>query len=151
MAKTKISDLGSSVCVDDKNEKYIPALGNGTAVPGDLVTVAPATGRVAGADVDAGAGERFAGILMESKITGTETAIVTDVPCRIVVPKSGHNYRIRCNIVAAATDEVGGGVTFSATVYKSETSAVTLAATKIGRLSNEALVGDTVCELTWTE
>ncbi len=151
MTKTKISDLGSSVCVDDQNEKYIPALGNGTGVPGDLCSIDPSNGRVIGADIDAGAGEHFQGILMESRITGTETAIVSDIPCKLVVPKSGHGYRIRINAVSGATDPVGTGVTFSSTAYKGETTDTTLLLSKIGRLSLEALVNDTVCELNWIE
>ena len=148
MAKTKISDLGSSVCVDLQNEKFVPALGNGTAVPGDLCYIDPATGRVAAADI--AANEFFGGILMESKITGTETAIVADVPCKLVVPKSGHNYRIRANVIAATDDELGLGVTFSTTAYKAQ-SGTTLILSKIGRLAASAVVDDTVCEITWIE
>lgn len=149
MAKTNLSDLGSSVLVDDQDEKFIPALGDGTfGVPGDLCFVDPANGRIAGSDV--GAKEFFQGILMESKITGTETVIVQDIPCKLVVPKSGHNYRIRC-LAAGDTDEVGSGVTFSATPGKAETTDVTLANSKVGRLALEALVGDEVCEITWIE
>lgn len=149
MAKTELSDLGSSVCVDNQNEKFVPALGNGAAVPGDLCAIDPANGRVKGAQI--GTTESFAGILMESKITGTETAIVADVPCTLVKPKAGHNYRIRCNAVAAAADEVGDGVTFSATAYKAETTDLTLILSKIGRLALEAAIGDTVIEVTWAE
>ena len=145
MAKTKLSDLGSSVCVDDQDEKYIPALGDGSAVPGDLCFIDPSNGRVKGSDV--GAQEFFQGILMESKITGTETAIVADIPCKLVVPKAGHNYRIRC-IAAGDTDEAGGGFTFSATPYKAETTDVTLDNAK-GTIAMEILVGDTIVEVTW--
>lgn len=148
MAKTKISDLGSSVCVDDQNEKLIPALGNGTAIPGDLCFIDPTNGRLKGSDIDAGAGEFFSGILMESKLTGTETAPGADVPCKLVVPKSGHNYRIRINI-ATNTDEVGGPVTFSTTVYKAETTDVTLILGFIGNIALEVLTDDTVAEITW--
>lgn len=149
MAKTKLSDLGSSVLVDDQDEKFIPALGDGTfGVPGDLCFIAPATGRIAGADV--AAAEFFQGILMESKITGTETVIVQDVPCKLVVPKSGHAYRIRI-IAAGDTDEAGTGVTFSGTAGKAETTDVTLALSKLGRLSIEVLVGDTIAEIIWIE
>jgi len=151
MAKTELKDLGSSVLVDDQDEKFVPALGNGTAIPGDLCSIDPSNGRVIAADIDAGAGEHFVGILMESKITGTETAIVADIPCKLVVPKSGHGYRVRCNIIAGATDPVGTGVTFSTTAYKAETTDTTLLLSKIGRLSLEALVNDTVCELNWIE
>ena len=148
MAKTTLGDLGSSVCVDDQDEKYIPALGDGNAVPGDLCSIIPGTGKVQGADV--AALEFFSGIMMESKITGPETAIPDGDPCKLVVPKSGHGYRIRC-IAADDTDEVGSGVTFSGTAFKAETTDVTLANSKIGRLSLEVLVGDTVCEVNWIE
>ena len=151
MAKTKLKDLGSSVCVDDQNEKYIPALGNGTAIPGDLCSIDRSNGRVRPVNINAGAGEHFGGILMESKITGTEAAPAADVPCKLVQPKGGHGYRIRCNIVAAAVDEHGGGVTFSTTNYKAETTDITLLLSKIGRLSLEAAIGDTVCEIIWIE
>lgn len=147
MAKTKLSDLGSSVCVDDQNEKYIPALGNAGGVPGDLCAIAAATGKIAGTQI--GTLESFAGILMESKITGTETAPGDGIPCKLVVPKSGHNYRIRCNVVAAAADEVGDGVTFSTTAYKAETTDITIILGFLGRLALEAAVGDTIIEVTW--
>ena len=149
MTKTKLSDLGSSVCVDLQNEKFVPALGNGSSVPGDLVYIDPANGRVAGSDKTTA--QFFTGILMESKITGTETAIVTDIPCKVVIPKSGRNYRIRCTVVAGAVDETGGGVHFDDDAGKGETTAVTLANAKLGRLSAEAAVGDTVAEITWIE
>ena len=148
MAKTELGDLGSKVCVDDQDEKTIPALGDGTSVPGDLCYIDPADGKAKGADV--AAKEFFSGIMKESKITGPETAIVAGIPCTLVVPKSGRNYRIRC-IAAGDTDEVGSGVTFSATAGKAETTDVTLALSKIGRLALEVLVGDTVCEITWIE
>ncbi|KKN22863.1 hypothetical protein LCGC14_0910930 [marine sediment metagenome] len=145
MAKTELKDLGSKVCVDDQNEKLIPALGDGSAVPGDLCYIIPGTGKVGGSDV--GAQEFFSGIMKESKITGTETAPLDGVPCTLVVPKAGHNYRIRC-IAAGDTDEVGGGFTFSATPYKAETTDVTLDNAK-GTIALEVLVGDTVVEVTW--
>ena len=146
MAKTELGDLGGKVCVDDQDEKLIPALGDGTAIPGDLCYIDPADGKAKGSDV--GQAEFFSGIMKESKITGPETAIVAGIPCTLVVPKSGHNYRIRC-IAAGDTDEVGAGVTFSGTAGKAETTDVTLALAKCGRLALEVLVGDTVCEVTW--
>ncbi|KKN18799.1 hypothetical protein LCGC14_0952030, partial [marine sediment metagenome] len=87
------------------------------------------------------------GIMKESKITGTETAPLDGIPVMLVVPKAGHNYRIRC-IAAGDTDEVGGGFTFSATPYKAETTDVTLDNAK-GTIALEILVGDTICEITW--
>jgi len=146
MAKTKISDLGSSVCVDDQNEKLVPALGDGTfGSPGHLCAIDPATGKIVGTDV--GGLEQFIGILMESKITGTETVIVAGVPCMLVVPKSGHNYRIRCDDLGA-TVKVGHSLVFGANPGFAVKTA-TLILGFIGRLALEGLTGDTVCEMTW--
>jgi len=150
MPKTKISDLGSSICVDMNNEKFIPALGNGaTGIPGDLCYIVPGTGKIALSDKTTA--KFFSGILMESKITGTEAIIADLVPCRLVVPKSGHDYRIRCTIVAVADDEMGGGVHFDDDAGKGETTNVTLANSKLGRLSLHAAIGDTVAQITWIE
>lgn len=146
MAKEDLSDLGGKVCVDDQNEKFIPALGNNAAKPGDLCYIDRDTGRVAPCRI--GFTEFFAGILMESKITGPDAAIATDVPCKLVVPKSGHDYRIQINI-ATNTDEVGGGVTFSNVNYKAETTDTTLLLSFIGRIAIEVLVNDLVAEITW--
>lgn len=147
--KTKISDLGSSVCVDKQNESFVPALGNGASIPGDLVYIDPANGRVAGSDKTTA--KFFSGILMESILTGTETAIVADIPCKVVIPKSGHAYNIRVTIVAAADDEEGGGVTFEDDAGKGETTDITLANGKLGRLALEARIGDTVAQIIWIE
>ena len=119
-AKTKLSDLGSQVCVDDENEHLIPALGNGTAVPGDLCGITSADGKVKG--TDEGAVNEFLGILKESKITGTETAIVAGVKCSLIVPKSGHRYRIRI-LDTVDTQDVGFALDFSGTPYKADAAA----------------------------
>jgi len=143
MAKTKLSDLGSSVCVDDQNEKLVPALGNGTTIPGDLCNIDPTNGRVVG--TDSGDEQHFSGILMESKITGTEAAPATDIPCMLVVPKSGHNYRIR-TIDLNEDWKVGQGMQPSGTAGKMETW------THFGNIARLALPykdNDTVAEITW--
>lgn len=147
MAKTTLKELGSSVCVDDQNEKYMTAVGDGTAIPGDLCYIDPADGKAKRTDI--AAQEFFSGILMESKITGTETAPTADTPVRLVVPKSGHGYRIRCTIIAGAVNVVGGGVTFSNDAGKADVSDITLILSFIGQLALEAAVGDTVIELNW--
>lgn len=151
MTKTQLKDLGSSVCVDKWNEKFVPALGNGSSIPGDLVYIVPGTGRVAGADKTTAA--FFQGFLMESIITGTETAIVADIPCKVVIPKSGHEYNIRVTIVAVATDKIGSGVIFHDDAGKGETTEAgsVLALAKIGRLALDAAVGDTVARITFIE
>lgn len=146
MAKTEIKDLGSSVCEGPaSDEHFVPALGNGTAVPGDACYRDPATGKLLGSDV--GAAEFFEGILMESPITGTETAIVDGVPCRLVVPKSNHRYRVRCNDMGA-NKETGDGIVFSSTVYKFDIG-TTLILAFCGRLNLPYVDNDTVCEIIW--
>ncbi len=145
MAKTHIYDLGSKVCVNDENEHKVPALGDGSRIPGDLCAIDPSNGRVVGSDV--GALEQFVGILKESPVTGTETAIVAGIPCSLIVPKSGHRYRINCDDVGA-TLKVGHGMKFGANPGKAVKEA-TLLLSFIGRLHLEALNGDTVVELVW--
>lgn len=146
MAKTKLSDLGSSVCVNKLNEHFVPALGNNAGIPGDLCAIDPANGRIvltATAII-----EQFVGILMEDKITGTEAAIATDIPCKLVEMKSGHRYRIRCDDVGA-TLKVGHGVKIGTTAGKALKEATALLAS-LGRINLEALTGDTVIEITAT-
>jgi len=145
MAKEKISDLGSQISVDDYEEHTVPALGNNAAIPGDLCAIDPNNGRV----VLTGTGiiEQFVGILKVSKITGTEAAIATDVQCSLLVPKSGHRYRIRCDNVGA-TLKVGHGMKFGTTAGKALKEATVLLA-NLGKLSMEAITGDTVVEVTW--
>jgi len=149
MTKSKLEHLGSSVCVDDQDEKMIAALGDGNGIPGDLCSVIRTTGKIQGSTT--GALEFFSGILMESKLTGSEAAIGNGVPCKLVVPKSGHNYRIRC-VNVAETAKVGSGLTFSATAFKAERTVgagTALIKAFIGQIALEVLTGDTVCEMTW--
>ena len=146
MAKTQLNHLGSKVAVGpDQDEHLIPALGNGTAVPGDLCYRDPSNGRLLGADV--GAAEFFEGILKESPITGTETAIVAGVKCSLIVPQPGHRYRVRCNDMGA-NKETGDGVLFSSTVYKADIGS-TLILAFCGRLTMPYVDNDTICEMVW--
>jgi len=144
-AITKISDLGSTVCVDDLEEHLRPALGNAAAIPGDMCGIDAATGRVTG--VNDGTDENFVGILKEDKVTGTETAIGTDVPCSLIVPKSGHRYRVRC-LNTVDTQEEGYPLGFSATAYKVD--ALADAELAVMRLSSPMKEdNDTVAEVVW--
>lgn len=121
MADTTLAALGSSVIVGPKNdEEIIPAEGNGSAIPGDLVSIATASGQVVGADI--GASELFVGILMEHPVLGTDTAITAALPCSIVRPISGHRYRIRCLDLGADT-ELGSPLDISATAGKADAAA----------------------------
>ena len=115
MAKTTLIEYGTSVLAGPyDDEEIVPALGDGTAIPGDWVAIA-ANRRVVGADL--GASELVSGILMESRITGREAAIVADVRCEVVIPKSGHRYNTRI-LDLNADMEIGGGLDISATAGK---------------------------------
>ena len=144
-AITTIKELGSKVCVDDLDEHLRPALGNAAAIPGDMCGIDAATGRVTG--VQDGTDENFVGILKEDKVTGTEDAIGTDVPCSLIVPKSGHRYRVRC-LNTIDTQEEGYPLGFSATAYKVD--ALTDAELAVMRLSSPMKEdNDTVAEVVW--
>jgi hypothetical protein len=143
MVLTKISELGSSVCCGSKlEEEIIPALGNGTAVPGDQVYILTADGKVAGSDL--GAAELWTGILMEHPTLGTETAITAGLPCSVVIPQSGHRYRIRCLDLNAAT-QIGSPLDISATAYKVDAAADVNNALYV--VSKPNADGDTVVEV----
>lgn len=145
MAKTTLRELGTSVIVSsDGDEEIIVALGDGTAVPGDLVAIL-ATGKVVGTDV--AAVEDFTGILLEAPITGTETAIVDGIKCSVVIPKSGHRYRIRI-LDQNADLEIGHPLTFSGTPGKATTGATAILG-KIGTVARPCPDDDTVVEMRW--
>ena len=144
-AITKISDLGSKVCVDDLEEHLRPALGNAAAVPGDMCGIDAANGRITG--VTDGTDENFVGILKEDKITGTEAAIGTDVACSLIVPKSGHRYRVRC-LNTIDTQEEGFPLGFSTTPYKVDSlDDAELAVMRLSAPMKED--NDTVAEIVW--
>lgn len=146
MAKTDLGDLGSKVCVDDQNEKTVPALGDGAGIPGELCYIIAASGKIGGCDV--GDKEFFVGILKESKITGPETAPGDGVPVTLVKPSSGKNYRIRCDDLGA-TVIVGAPMKFGANPGYAVKTTNLLDPGIIGWLALEGLTGDTVCEITW--
>jgi hypothetical protein len=145
MVLTKISELGSSVCAGSKlEEEIIPALGDGAMTPGDLVYVLTASGKVAGSDL--GAAELFTGILMEHPTLGTETAITAGLPCSVVIPQSGHRYRVRCLDLNAAT-QIGSPLDISATAGSMDAAADVNNA--LAYVSKPNADGDTVVEVRW--
>lgn len=144
MSNTTLASLGSSVCVNNEDEHFVPALGNAAAIPGDACCILT-TGKV-GPTKD-GATEEFVGFLMESPVTGTEAAIADGTPCSLVVPKGGHRYRIRI-LDTVDIEPAGTGLGFSATDYKmDELDDAELA---VARLSLPMITDDdTVCEIYW--
>jgi len=144
MVKTVLREYGTSVIAGSEgDEEIIPAKGDGNALPGEMVAIL-STGKVAG--TDAGAVESFAGILMESDITGPETAIVDGIPCDVVVPKSGHRYNVRILDLNAAA-EIGDGLDFSATPGYMDAAADIIHA--VATAARPIADGDTVAQVHW--
>ena len=110
--KTTLAAYGLSVIVGSHGEEEIvPAIGDGTLTPGDLVHIG--SDRVV-VGADEAAVDLMIGILMESDITGTETANTSGNACEVVIPKSGHRYNIRI-LDLNADLEVGGALDISGT------------------------------------
>lgn len=142
MVKTTLVEYGTSVIAGSEgDEEIIPAKGDGNALPGEFVAIL-STGKVAGSDL--GALEELIGILMESQITGMETAIVDAVPCDVVIPKSGHRYNVRC-LDLNENAEIGFSLDISATPgYLDKAADVNNA---IARAAKPIADGDTVCQI----
>lgn len=151
MANTKISDLGSrKICVSDIDEKRIPALGNGVAKPGDVVAIVRSTGQVAGSDI--GAFEYFEGIMDDDPTIAEDTAIAAGAACSVIIPQSGHRYRIHCVDLGGAVLE-GTRMGFSATAGAlAKCAAIGVAGSVIHGICSTSSLGangDTVVEVTW--
>lgn len=90
MANTAISDLGGrEIAISGLPEIRIPCMGDGTSKPGDLVYYVDATGYATYATT-----ALFTGILDNDYKTADDTAITAGAPCSIIIPQSGHKYRV---------------------------------------------------------
>lgn len=145
-ARTTIAQLGGKICVNDRKEHLIPALGNNAAKPGDMCGIDAADGKLKA--VNDGTYEDFLGILKEHVLYGVDTAIPTNVPCSLIVPKSGHRYRVRIEN-SVDIEPVGTPLWFAAVAYHlDETNAA--AESCCARLSLPVLHNDdSVAEVTW--
>ena len=94
MVKTLISEMGGSICVSSAEETYVTAIADGTAKAGHLVGLIIATGVVAGCNTTNV--DEFVGILCERYDTDIDTAPTSGKTVRVVLPKSGHIYRMFC-------------------------------------------------------
>lgn len=151
MANTKISHLGDRrIAVSGLPEIRIPALGNGTAKPGDVVGIVRSTGKVAGSDI--GAFEYFEGILDDNPDLAEDTAITDGAPCSVIVPQMGHKYRVHCvDLGGAVLEGTGMGFSASAGALQKVTALGVAASTVYGCAKTVSLGanGDTVVEIRW--
>lgn len=144
MAKTTLLEYGTSVIIGSQgDEEIIPALGDGTAKPGNVVGITSG-GKVVQSDL--GAVEDLIGILMESQITGQETAIVDTVLCDVVIPKSGNRYVVRI-------DDQGGAKEIGYPLEVTATAGTLGVADDVNNalavLGKPIANGDTVAEIIW--
>lgn len=151
MANTKISHLGDRrIAISGLPEIRIPALGNGVVKPGDVVGIVRSTGYATGSDI--GAFEYFEGIVDDEPSLAEDTAITAGIPCSVIVPQSGHKYRVGCVDLGGAVLE-GTGMGFSATAGKlQKVTAVGVAGSTVFGLAQTVSLGangDTVVEVRW--
>lgn len=145
MVNTKISQLGSrDIAISGLPEIRIPAMGDGTAKPGDLVGITDATGRVA--QTGTGGADYFHGILDDVPDMAENTAITAGKPCSVIVPQSGHKYRVKCL-------DFGGAAVSGVAVIHGTAGAVTfdgaIENATLGYLAEPIVDDDTVCEMRW--
>lgn len=144
MVLTTLAEYGLSVIVGSQgDENIVPALGDGTATPGDFVHIG-SDNKVAGALE--GAVDLMLGIVEVSDITGAEAAIASGTPCDVVIPKSGHRYNVRILSLGAAK-EVGQGLDVSATAGSLDGAASIDVARAV--LAKPVANGDTVAQIIW--
>jgi hypothetical protein len=149
MSNTKISDLGSRrIAISGLPEIRKTALGNGTAKPGDVVGVASATGKVAGSDD--GAFEYFEGIVDDDPTIAEDTAIADGSPLSLIVPQSGHLYRVHTDDPGGAAlrgTSMGFGAGAGALDQLDELNDADK--TTMAYLEKDQANGDTVAEVRW--
>lgn len=92
MTNTAISDLGQTIEVDNTIEKTITALGNGTLKAGNIVGINNTTGKIQALNV--GTLELGCYIVKGDGKTAIDTALPDGKAVTLIVPKSGHNYRV---------------------------------------------------------
>jgi hypothetical protein len=144
MAKTALSHVAPKVALSAGGESRRPALGDGTAKPGDCVGIIQATGKVVQTEI--GTSELFVGFLDINVETDMDTAIVDGVPCEIIVPQSGHVYNIHIED-PAATEGEGFSMTFSNTAGTMEGAASAILG--LARMAEDAVTGDVYGKVRW--
>jgi hypothetical protein len=142
MVLSLLSELGASVCVNSAEETFITALADGTAKAGWVVGLT-AAGVIAGSDTDGV--DEFVGIVMERYDTDLDTAVTAGKTVQVVLPRSGHRYRV---IVTDLNSSIPGvPVGFGATAGALSVVA-TIESTHVAR-TWKYTDGDTIAELIW--
>lgn len=141
-----ISALGDSVVMGDMNdEELIPAIASGSEKAGHCVNITTATGAAAITDVDSV--DLFVGIVKERYDTDIDTAITASKVIDIIIPKSGHKYRVITANLSASGPGIQMIFTSSAGLGK-QTAIETNE--RCRTFSDSYVTGDTVAEVIWS-
>ena len=156
MANTKISHINGSrkVAVSGMKEIYKPALGDGTAKPGDLVGIISTAGANKGKVVRTQLGggtelETFIGIVDDLPTIAEDTAIPDGIPLNIIVPQSGHKYKVKAEDTGDALSIEGFPMGFSSTAGAMEDIATMGTAGVKANLDIAMVDNDTVAQVVW--
>lgn len=152
MANDELSDLlGGVLCGPRSEEKIVTMIADGTAKAGDVVADQGAEdddpthlGIAVGVDVD-GNVDNFVGIQLQRYDTDMDDAPTAGDIIEVVIPKSGHNYRVK--VTDLNLDGPGNPLNFGNT-----TGALSIAAAVEGAIkawTYEYNDGDTYAVVTW--
>lgn len=153
MVSSKPSDIGNGsrkIAISGMPEVYRPALGDGTAKPGDLVGIIAATGKVVKTVLGGGTtAETFIGIVDDKPTIAEDTAIGDGKPLNIIVPTSTHKYKVRFEDPGGATAIEGLAVGFSDTAGAMEMVATMGTGSVYGNLDLAVPNGDSIAQVEW--
>jgi hypothetical protein len=110
MVLSKISELGGVIIGNEEDEIIVPCLADGTSKAGWAVSL-NTSGQAVGTDVDAV--DTFVGFLLPHHEIDMDTAITANLPCNIVIPRSGHLYGTF--IVDLNVSDAGNALIFTTT------------------------------------
>ena len=142
MALSKISELGSGVCVDSGAELTITALADGTAKAGWYVGLT-AAGVVAGADSDSP--DAGFGLLLKRYDTDLDTSPTATRQVRVVIPRAGRRYRVFCADMNASLVGLPMNVAADAGKFAVVATVESYHLCRCSRYTD----GDTVAEVIW--
>ena len=150
MVNTKISDLGSrDIALSGLGEIRRTLIADGTAKPGDLVGVIEATGKVIRTDLGIGTtSETFVGIVDDNPTYADNTATTNGKPCVVIVPTSGHVYRVKMEDPGGPIIQ-GFPMGFSDDAGAMEDIATMGTAGVYANLFKSVVDDDVVCEVRW--
>ena len=141
-----ISALGDSVLMGPENDELmVTAIASGSEKAGHCVNITTATGAAAITDVDAV--DLFVGICKERYDTDIDTAFTSGDAIQVIIPRSGHLYRV----ITANLSASGPGVAMIFTNAAGLGKQTAIETNERCRTYYDTYVtGDTVAEVIWS-